>query len=520
MTPFAPQYRTATAGIVTQVTLVAFEAMAVSTAMPVAAGALGGLREYGLAFSLFLTTSLLGIVAAGGWADGRGAREPLAAGLVLFAGGLVVSGTASTFGALLVGRAVSGLGGGLLIVTLYVVVAAVYPADLVPRVFGVVSAAWVLPGVLGPPVAGFLATHVSWRSVFLLVPPLALLPLPVLWSRLTRLQHERAASAPDGVPAPSPDHLPDAVPAAGDAAAPEAAPVPDAASAPDGGREPRPDAVEPRPGLVRDLTTGRRVLHGLALAVGAVLVQWGFQGAGPLPAAPVAVAGAALAAAGTPGLLPRGFFRLRRGLASLVACRGLYTGTFFGAETFVPLMLVTHRGLSPTMAGIALTGGALGWSVGSFTQGRGLLPLPRTGLLSVGGAVVALSILGLVPAPGVGVPTWLVPVVWTVGGIGMGLAMASTSVLTLRLSVPGEEGRNSAALQIGDALGSVLGIGTAGAIFAAMHSSGAGPADDGRVFSVIWLVLGLAATTTVVLGLRVANVTGKPFARSGSAPAQ
>ena len=60
--PLSPRYRVVTAGLLALVTLVAFEALAVSTAMPVVARELGGVRSYGLAFSLFLTMQLLGTV--------------------------------------------------------------------------------------------------------------------------------------------------------------------------------------------------------------------------------------------------------------------------------------------------------------------------------------------------------------------------------------------------------------------------------------------------------------------------
>ena len=450
-----------------------------STAMPVAARALGGLREYGLAFSLFFTTSLAGVAAAGAWNDARGPRQPLAAGLVLFSGGLLLSGSATTFAVMVVGRAVSGLGAGLLMVTLYVVVATVFPQSLQPRAFAVISAAWVLPGILGPPVAGVLATGAGWRVVFLAVPPIALGPLAVLWPRL-----------------------------GGRPEAPEEPTGPQEQAPASQGRS-RPDRLTPAPGLVADVPPRRLVVHGVVLTAGALLVQWGLQGGGPLPPPLVVVAGLALAAVGAPGLLPRGLLRLRRGLPGVVVCRGLFTGTFFGAETFVPLMLVEHRGLTPALAGLALTSGALGWTVGSNLQGRGVLPVTRAGLLGIGGVLAAVAILGLVPTPSDAVPVWVVPAVWTLGGVGMGLAMSSTSVLTLRLSVPGEEGRNSAALQIGDVLGSVLGVGAAGALFARLHGTG----DDPRAFAVIWLVLGLVGLLAWPVSRRVPDAPRPAAAR-------
>lgn len=487
--------------MLTQVTLVAFEAFAVSTAMPLAARDLGGVRQYGLAFSLFFTTSLLGIVVAGGWTDRSGPRGPVVAGLLLFSGGLVTSGLATSFPVLLVGRAVSGAGGGLLVVSLYVVVAVVYPREAQPRVFGAISAAWVLPSVLGPPVAGLLATEVSWRAVFLLVPPIAVAPLVVLRPRLAAI----TSSGPDD---------------AGQDPAP-AAQAGSAASAGGPGDGPLPP---PEPGVVPALTLRGRVLRGTGLAVGATVLQWalqwGAQGAGVLRAGLVVLAGAALAAVCAPALLPRGTWRLRRGLASLVVTRAMITGSYFGAETFVPLMLVDRRGLSPALAGLALTLGALGWSAGSLLQGRGTLPVPRTTLLPVGGAVVGVAVLGLVLTPLGDVPWWTVSLVWVLAGFGMGLAMSSTSVLTLRLSPPGEAGRNGSALQIGDALGSVVGIGVAGAVFAALYDP-AGPSGGGP-FALIWAVLGGGALLAALVSRRVARArpasTPSPAAPASPGP--
>jgi hypothetical protein len=264
----------------------------------------------------------------------------------------------------------------------------------------------------------------------------------------------------------------------------------------DGGQDGAQDAAErPDPREVR-----RRIARGVLLAVGAVALQWALQGAGPLPAVPVALGGAAVALVALPGLLPRGALRLARGLPSLVVVRAILSGTYFGAETFVPLMLVSERRVTPALAGLTLTAGALGWSSASWLQGRPGLRVTRTTLLSLGGLVVGVCVLLLAPTPFPAVPWWSVAAVWIVSGFGMGLGMSSTSVLTLRLSAPGEEGRNSSGLQIGDSLGSILGIGGAGAVFSLLHDPGG---SDAGVFALIWVLLGSVGVLSALVALRV-----------------
>ena len=449
-----------TVGIVGLVTLVAFEALAVSTAMPVVAADLGGLRSYGLAFSLFLTMTLLGTVVGGGWCDSTGPKAPILVGLALFAGGLAVSGTAQSFAVMLAGRVVSGVGAGFMVVALYVVVAAVYPESARPKVFGWVSAAWVLPSVLGPPLAGWLATEVTWRAVFLGVPPLVVLVVVGMLPRLGRL-----GRPPVNARRPASEHR-------------------------------------------------RRALLGACLAGGATALQWGsvhLDPVAPLPVLAVAV-GTVLVAAALPRLVPRGTLRAARGLPSVVAVRGLFAGCFFGAEAFVPLMLVSERGLAPAVAGLALTGGAIGWAAGSYLQSRPGLRVGRHVLLATGGLLVALSVAALVAVLSDAVPPLALLPIWTVAGLGMGLGMTSTSVLVLGLSASGEEGRNSASLQVSDALGGVLGIGAAGAVFAALHTTAG---QDSGAFTVIWSGLALVGLLAAFVGSR-ARPEGVPTEPSTS----
>jgi hypothetical protein len=74
------------------------------------------------------------------------------------------------------------------------------------------------------------------------------------------------------------------------------------------------------------------------------------------------------------------------------------------------------------------------------------------------------------------VPVWIVGVAWGVGCFGMGMVIASTSVLLLKLSAPEEAGTNSAALQISDGLSNVLLLAAGGAAFAALGGGAVGAA--------------------------------------------
>ncbi|MEW2509289.1 MFS transporter [Streptomyces sp. NPDC046870] len=407
-------YRALSVGIVSVVVLIAFEATAVGTAMPVAARELDGLALYAFAFSGYFTTSLFGMVLAGQWSDRRGPLGALTTGIAAFAAGLVVAGTAQVMWMFILGRAVQGLGGGLVIVALYVVVGRAYPERLRPAIMASFAAGWVVPSIVGPLASGAVTEHLGWRWVFLGIPVLVVFPLALALPQIRR----RAAG-----------------------------PV---------------DAEAGAGSFDR-----RRIRLALGISLGAGLLQYAAQDLRPLALLP-GLAGAALLVPAVLGLLPHGTYRAARGLPCVVLLRGLAAGSFIAAESFVPLMLVTQRGLSPTLAGFSLAAGGGTWALGSFVQSRPRLARYRERLMTVGMVLVAVAI---VTAPSVllhSVPVWTVAVAWGIGCFGMGLVISSTSVLLLQLSAPEEAGANSAALQISDALSNVVLLAATGAAFAAL----------------------------------------------------
>jgi hypothetical protein len=242
-----------------------------------------------------------------------------------------------------------------------------------------------------------------------------------------------------------------------------------------------------------------RTRLAIAAACGVALLQYAGQ---RLTIASVLVALAALAVlwSSVPRLLPTGTLRAARGLPTTVLMRGLLAGAFFGAEAFVPLMLVQERQLGPGQAGLALTGAALGWSAGSWYQGRPQLPIPRHRLVQLGcwlvGVAIALTMVVVVMA----VTPWVAALAWVVGGLGMGLAMASVGVLVLEQSPIADQGANSAALQVSDALLSTIMIGVGGALFAALHVR---PGSDTPAFVAIYAVMLAVALLGAALATRV-----------------
>ncbi|WP_405780382.1 MFS transporter [Streptomyces sp. NBC_00859] len=418
-------YRALSIGIVTVVLLIAFEATAVGTAMPVAARELHGVALYAFAFSAYFTTSLFAMVLSGQWADRSGPLHPLATGIAAFAAGLLLSGTASTMWIFVAGRAVQGLGGGLVIVALYVVVSRAYPERLRPSIMAAFAASWVVPSVVGPLAAGTVTEHLGWRWVFIAIPVLVVPPLALA---LPAIRRKAAGPADPSVPAPAFD--------------------------------------------------GRRIRLALGISLGAGLLQYAGQDLRWLSLVP-AVAGTVLLVPAVLGLLPRGTCRAARGLPSVVLLRGIAAGAFVAAESFVPLMLVTQRGLSPTMAGLSLAAGGGTWALGSYVQSRPGMEPYRQRLMVTSMILVAAAILA---APSVlfhSVPAWTVAVAWAFGCYGMGTVVSSTSVMMLELSAPEEAGANSAALQISDGLSNALLLAAGGAAFAALGGGAVGALHDG-----------------------------------------
>lgn len=439
----APAYLATTAAAFSLIMFVAFEAMAVATVMPTVARDLDGFDLFALSFGAPLASGVVGMVVAGMWSDRTGPAVPLLASLGLFSLGLLICGLAPTMEVLLVGRVVQGLGGGALIVGLYVLVGLVYPSLLQPAIFATFAAAWVLPSLFGPWLAALVAEQWSWRWVFVGV----VAPVAVALVLLTPALR---------------------------------------------GLSPHAEATD---------TPASRLWWAVTGAV-AVLVLELLGSSARLVLALTAVAALVVVLVALVRLLPPGTLVGRRGLPAVIATRGLLSGVFFAVEAYIVYVLQDHWHLTPTRAGIALTVVGLVWAVSSQAQSRlgARISHPRamlagTTVVLVGTAGLAVTVASL--DSGATLPAWVPAATYVLAGAGMGFAYPRTSVAMLEVSTDRDRGFNSAALSVADSLGAALALSLSGIAFAIAERQGADP----------FLVVFSLAATGGLLGVAVAART-------------
>lgn len=414
---WAPRRRLTAISLLLSIGIVAFDELGVTTALPRIAGELGGFATYGWAVSTVVLATMVGGAVAGQVADRHGPDHTSAAGFAVFAVGLIVSGAASDWSVFLLGRLVQGLGAGAIVATVYVVVALRLPLEMRSRGFALVSSAWMIPALVGPALSGLVTDALGWRAVFGL-----LLVSSVLAGGTSIAVNRRDRPA---------------------------------VTAPRGPEQPR------MAGSVAATTAWSCVL---AVSVGALLV--GLERDTGLLGAALMLLGTAGAAVALLRVTPPGTLRARRGLPAGVATRALLTAGFFGASTFLTLLLTEIRGSSATAAGFVVASGSLAWSLGAALQARtDRSRRDRQILVGYATLIVGLGSVAVVLLATVW-PTTVAALGWSLAGFGMGMAYNVTTTAALDRTSATNHGRASSALQIAQTLGIALTAGAGTAVLA------------------------------------------------------
>jgi EmrB/QacA subfamily drug resistance transporter len=142
-------------------------------------------------YALFLAALLL---VGGSLGDRFGRRRVFALGVGIFALASVWCGLAPDAGQLIVARAAQGVGGALLVPGSLAIISASFRGEERDRAIGTWSAFTAMTAALGPVLAGWLVENVSWRWVFYINVPLALVVL-VLSLRFVPESRDETTSA-------------------------------------------------------------------------------------------------------------------------------------------------------------------------------------------------------------------------------------------------------------------------------------------------------------------------------------
>jgi MFS family permease len=202
---FTRQHAVPLATLCLGVAIYALNGFLVTTALPTAVLTIGGLDLIGWSLTVYLVAAITAGSVAALLKSCLGARRALLLPALLFLAGTLCAASAQTMAQVLAGRVLQGAGEGVIAALCYALIPEMFPARLVPKVFGVEAVVWALAAFGGPLAAGWLTETLSWRAAFLLSVPMALIFMALVLrvvpqGRPTTRPATRPATRPIGRP--------------------------------------------------------------------------------------------------------------------------------------------------------------------------------------------------------------------------------------------------------------------------------------------------------------------------------
>jgi EmrB/QacA subfamily drug resistance transporter len=173
--------------------LVALDSTIIATAVPSVVGDLGGFAQFPWLFSIYLLTQAVTVPLYGKFSDVVGRKPVMFFGIAVFLLGSVLCGLAWSMPALIISRAIQGMGAGAVQPVTMTVVGDLYTVEERARVQGYVASVWGIASVLGPTLGGLFSQYLSWRWIFFVNLPLGAVAAWMLarhfTERVTRRSH-------------------------------------------------------------------------------------------------------------------------------------------------------------------------------------------------------------------------------------------------------------------------------------------------------------------------------------------
>ena len=181
-------------GLAFLVMMVAVDQTVVGTALPTVIADLKGFELYAWVATAYLLTSVITVPIFGRLGDYYGRKPFVVASILIFTAASIGCGLAQSMLQLVVGRAVQGFGGGMLIGTAFACIPDLFPDPRTRLRWQVIlSSAFGIANAFGPTLGGFLTQYAGWRFVFFVNLPLGLVSLYFVWRYLPHIRQTQHA---------------------------------------------------------------------------------------------------------------------------------------------------------------------------------------------------------------------------------------------------------------------------------------------------------------------------------------
>ena len=389
-----PEHLAASLVLAGGVAVYAMSAFVTAALLPSVIADIGGSAYFAWVTTSYMVASVLTSTLVARTAALLGPSRAYLLAFLLFAAGSVGAALAPSMAALLGGRVIQGMGGGLLAGLGYAVIRDALPTHLWTRATGLVSAMWGVSTLIGPVLGGAFAQLQIWRGAFWL------LALVALALGLTSLR-----------------------------------------SLPGRGDRTRSVGPLPVPSLITIVLAATAFSIAAVAPAGGPMLLWLLAGA-------LLLGGFVVVERAAPSsVLPRMTYRRGNPLKWLYILLGILSATAM-VEIFLPRFGQELAGMTPLLAGIFGATVSIGWSfsqifsVGAERERSRRILMILGPVLVTGGLLVFTATQHAAPA-GWAIGLWVVGLV--LAGTGVGLAFPHLSVAAMRSSDDPVEGAKAAA---------------------------------------------------------------------------
>jgi EmrB/QacA subfamily drug resistance transporter len=168
----------------------ALDALIVSAAMPSIVADLGGLSLYSWVYSAYFLARAVSLPVIGKLADRYSTKKLFLFSITVFLLASLAAGASPSMAILIGARAVQGIGSGGIFALVYIVLSDISLPGKRGKTLSFASSVWGISSIIGPTLGGIIVTYVSWRWIFFLNVPLALVSL----ATIGRYMQHRAVS--------------------------------------------------------------------------------------------------------------------------------------------------------------------------------------------------------------------------------------------------------------------------------------------------------------------------------------